>query len=316
METATVTELHRPAGSNVPAMLVNLVALVAAAVSLGAAWPTTHPAWTVAVILWLAYFQHTWTMIFHEDAHYTLYRARWHNILNGIIIGTLIFIPFNVYRQVHIRHHARMNGPADWECWPYCDPATSLRFRRIFVLFDILCGLALAPYVYGRIFFVRKSPLTEPRLRRQILLEYGIIIVFWTILLAVVVHYQAWWLFAKVYVIPAWIAGVFQTIRKLTEHLGLPAGNPMAGARTVLHRTLVGRLFSYTHFHVDAHGLHHQYPQMPHPNLEKVYQQRDADAAARVFTNYWQAMRDMLPHLVRPGIGVNVAGPAAHPDPQ
>ena len=311
MSDETIKQLHRAGRSNVPAMLGNLAGVAIGALSLATGWPTSHPAWIVLVTLWLAYFQHTWTMIFHEDAHYTLYRARWHNVLNGTIVGTLLLVPFSVYRQVHVRHHSKMNTPEDWELWPYTDPKTSLRFRQVFVWFDLLLGLLAGPYIYGRIYFVRGSPLTDRRLRRRIALEYALAGVFWGGLLAVVAYHHAWALFARVYLVPAWLTGMIQTTRKLTEHLGMPAGDPMRGARTVLWKTPVGRFFSYTSFHIFAHGLHHRYPQMPHDKLEEAYRAtKEGRAGGVVFHSYWAAVRDMASHLLRPGIGAN-AGPAA-----
>jgi fatty acid desaturase len=306
MSTPTIKDLHQTGGSNVPAMLVNLAAFAVAIASLASGWPSGHPLWIAAITVWLAYFQHCWTTIFHEDAHYSLYKARWHNIFNGTIIGTLVMVPFNVYRQVHIRHHAKMNSPEDWELWPYTDPKTSLSFRRVFVCFDILLGVWVAPYIYGRIFWVRNSPLADPALRRRIALEYLLIAAFWGSIWGLVISTGAWYPFAVIYLIPAFLTGVFQTIRKLTEHLGLPEGNAMSGARTVLSHGWFGRALAWTSFHIDAHGLHHAFPQMPHVNLEQAYKSGDARTSGPVFSSYWRAMRDMLPHLARPGIGVNV----------
>ncbi len=306
MSRKAVRELHQPTGSNVPAMLVNLAGVAVGLASLASGWPTTHPLWIVLLIGGLAYFQHTWTTIFHEDAHYLLYRARWHNIFNGTIVGTLLMVPFTVYRHVHIRHHSKMSSPDDWELWPYCDPGKSLRFRRIFLLFDVLLGGWVAPFIYGRIFFVKHSPLIDPRLRRRIVLEYLLIAGFWGGVIALVAFSGAWWLFAKVYLIPAWLTGVIQTTRKLTEHLGLPAGDPMLGARTVLSESALGKAMEYTSFHISAHGLHHRHPQMPHSNLERAFElTTEEERRAPIFPSYWHAMRDMFSHLPHPGIGVN-----------
>lgn len=305
MPANVLKELHREARSNVPALLFNLVAVFAAGFSLATGWPTGHWGWIVFMTVWLAYFQHCWTLIFHEDAHYTLYKARWHNILNGTIVGTLLMVPFNVYRQVHIRHHNRMNSPEDFELWPYTDPTLSVSFRRAFVAFDILLGLWAGPYIYGRMYFVKDSPIKDPGVRRRIALEYALIVVFWSSLLAAVALNGWWREFALVYLIPAWLTGVFQTLRKLTEHLGLPAGDPMHGARTILAQDWVGRFAAWTSFHVEQHGLHHKYPQMPHGNLERAIEATETRVGAPVFPTYWSAMCDMFPHLARPGIGVN-----------
>ncbi|MFQ5501137.1 MAG: fatty acid desaturase family protein [Phycisphaerae bacterium] len=306
MDAKVVKALHQVTGSNLPAMLINLAGVAVAIASIAIGWPTEHWLWYAFVVAWLAYFHHTWMTIFHEDAHFALYQGKSHNVRNGTIVGTLLMVPFTVYRQVHIRHHNRMNCPEDWELWPYCDPNKSLSFRRMFLFFDIFFGLWVGPVIYWRIFFAKNSPLTDPKIRRRITLEFLLIFTFWAGLLAAVAFYNAWWMFVKVYLIPAYVAGVVQTIRKLTEHLGLPEGDAMAGARTVLTDGPIGRAFSYTSFHIASHGLHHQYPQMPHENLEKAFKiEEETNQDAPVFPSHFRAMLDMTRHLAHPGIGVN-----------
>ena len=322
MDPAEVKALHKEATSNMVPMLVNLAGLAACIATLASGWPTGHWAWTAAVIVVLVYFQHCWMTIFHEDVHYTLYKGRWHNIRNGMIVGTLLTVPFSVYRQVHIRHHNKMNMPEDWELWPYCDPNKSLAFRRVFAFFDVLFGVWAASIIYGRIFFVKHSPITDPKTRRKIWMEYGIIAVFWVSIWTWVALTGAWLLFAKIYLIPAFLVGIVQTIRKFTEHLGLPEGDPMRGARTVVTKDPIGKAFSYTSFHIATHGVHHKYPQMPHENLIKAYEMeqravQDAEAEAErtkaaasdepipVFPSHFRAMMDMTRYLPYPGIGVN-----------
>ncbi len=306
MGAVEIRDLHRNPQSNVVPMLLNLGGVAIALTALATGWPSDNWLWTSAWILWLTYFQHTWMTIFHEDVHYALYRAKWHNIMNGMIVGTLLTVPFAVYRHVHIRHHNRMNHPEDWELWPYVDPSKSLGFRRVFMIFDVVLGLWVAPLIYSRIFWSKNSPLKEPSQRRRILLEYAIILIFWGAIWGLVAYTGAWWLFAKMYLIPAWLSGVVQTFRKFTEHLGLPLGTPMEGARTVIPQDALGKAVAYTSFHITAHGVHHQYPQMPHENLEKALAvEREAHPDAPVFNSHVRAFCDMVRHLWHPGIGVN-----------
>ncbi len=277
-----------------------------------------HPLALAGVILWLAYFQYCWTTIFHEDVHLTLYRARWHNHLNGSIVGTLLLVPFSVYRQVHSRHHARMNTPEDWELWPYDDPQKSLAFRRVFAVLDVLLGAWVDPWIYGRIYWVRHSPLREPGLRRRIAFEYALIVVFWGGLLTLVATFGWWREFLLAYVIPAWLTGVFQTLRKFVDHLGLPAGDAMGGCRTVLSGSLAGRLVDWTSLDISAHGLHHKFPQMPHENLARALPHTAPEVTAPVFSSHLAAFRDMLRSLPRPGVGVNAPradSAGSHPAP-
>lgn len=303
---AAIKGLHQSTRSNVPVMLFNLAAVAGGAASICTGWPTVHPLWIAAVVLWIAYFQHCWTIIFHEDVHFSLYpNARWHNVLNGSIISLLVMVPFNVFRQVHLRHHSKMNSPEDGELWPYVEPRTSVGFRRLFLVVDLILGLWAAPFIYNRVFFLRDTHIRDPKLRRRIWMEFAGITVFWACLLGFVTWKGYWYEFALAYLIPAWLTGMIQTGRKLVEHLGLPAGDPMLGARTVLARDIVGRVAAETSFHISAHGLHHKYPQMPHENLEQALAAAGTIEQGTVFPSYWRALKDMLPHLRYPGIGVN-----------
>ena len=67
----------------------------------------------------------------------------------GRVIGTMIGVPYSIYRESHIRHHAYLNKPYDWELWPYSDPKASLWFRRVFVWFDLFLGMLGAMATYG-----------------------------------------------------------------------------------------------------------------------------------------------------------------------
>ncbi|MBI3759668.1 MAG: fatty acid desaturase, partial [Deltaproteobacteria bacterium] len=180
-----------------------------------------------------------------------------------------------------------------------------------FLLVDIFLGLLAGPFIYGRIFWVKHSPLTDPALRRRIAWQYVLIVAFWSGLIASVAYFGWWREFTLAYLIPAYITGIVQTLRKLTEHLGLPAGDAMNGARTIISHQPLAKFASWTAFHIEAHGLHHKYPQMPHTNLERVLEVDGIGAQDRVYRSYWAAVRDMLPHMLRPGVGANVTSPAA-----
>ena len=100
-----------------------------------------------------------------------------------------MLVPYTAYRETHIRHHAYLNKPNDWELWPYSDPQAPRWFRKIFVWCDLLLGFATAPIVYGRIYFHKDSPL-KPEQRRAIRWEYFGMACFWAAILGVVAYYN------------------------------------------------------------------------------------------------------------------------------
>lgn len=283
-------------------------------------WLGEDPLTRLAISAWTGYFLLCLGSCFHETAHLTLSRKRWFDVGLGEMIGTVMFTPYTVYRESHIRHHAYLNKPADFELWPYSDPTKSRGFRMAFAWFDLLAGAVAAPIIYGRIYFDEKSPITDPAVRRTIRKEYiagGLMGAFWVAAGAVGLK-QGWldverilWL-----CLPATIYGALQTARKFTEHLGMQSYDPLVGTRTVVGKGLLTRLAAFVNFDIIVHGPHHRYPKASHESLEDKMAQNQAanpQVAYPVFPSYLSAMRAMLPCLLtNPGVGMNVG--AAAPD--
>jgi len=248
-----------------------------------------------------------WTSILHEAAHHTLWPSQAWNVWSGRILGTLMFTPYTVYREVHIRHHAYLNTPRDWELWPYSDPHAPLAFRRAYVWFDLLCGILSGPLIYSRIYFHRESPVTAPGLRREIRYEYLAIACLWGLVWTVVTWRGVWPIHLRGVLLPMYLAALLQTGRKFTEHLGMKSIDPLLGTRTVLPRALLMKACSYFNFDIFVHGPHHRHPRLTHGTLEpkmRAYCSEHPDITYPVYGRYWQAVRDMLPSmLINPACG-------------
>lgn len=276
-------------------------------------WPVDHWAVRVFWILVTSYFMFCWTSCFHETAHQTLFRSQRLSVMLGRVLGWLMFVPYTAYREAHIRHHAYMNKPNDWELWPYADPKASKRFRRAFVWLDVFAGAVAAPFVYGRIYFHPDSPL-KPEQRRAVRWEYAGMICFWVAIFALATYYQVLWALVLVYFVPQALAGVYQNGRKLTEHLGMASYDPLEGTRTVVGANPITRISTFLNFDIFVHGPHHRHPRVSHDQLEQLTLQYMADARAqgmRVYPTYASAVREMLPWMLKnPGVGVNVGAAA------
>jgi fatty acid desaturase len=138
--------------------------------------------------------------------------------------------------------------------------------------------------------------------------------VFWPSVIALVAFLGAWKQFALIWLLPYYIAGVIQTGRKFTEHLGMASYDPMLGTRTVMGRSWITRLATFMNFDIFVHGPHHRHPRVPHDKLKqrmREYLERTPDVPFPVFRSYAAAVRHMLPSLFRnPGVGMNAgAGP-------
>lgn len=277
-------------------------------------WPS--PYWLPFWFLFTSYCMFCWTSCFHETAHQTLTSNRRTSIWLGRILGVLIFVPYNIYRESHIRHHAYLNKPYDWELWPYSDPKASLTFRRIFVWFDFVFGAYFAMITYGRIFWHKDSPITDPKLRRTITLEYASAAVFWAVVFTAVILTGTQQNFLCGWLIPQLLAGIWQSGRKLTEHLGMASYDPMLGTRTVVGKTWFTRACTYLNFDIFVHGPHHRHPRVAHRTLKakmKEYVEKAPELQYPMFSSYRKAVFDMIPFMFRnPGVGMNAGAPAPH----
>lgn len=288
------------------ASLLNLVPVVA----LVAGYHPQHWALHVGLILLASYCLFNLTSMFHETAHQTMPGfPRAVVILIGHVIATVLLVPYDVYRQSHIRHHAYLNRPDDWELWPYSDPKTSLRFRKIFVWLDLLFGFLTAPYTYGRIYFHRDSPIRDPKLRFRIRMEYLVIALFWGTILTLVTINGSWSAFLLRWGIPHWLAGILQNGRKMTEHLGMSSFDPLKGTRTVAGGNFYSRLCSWLNYDIFVHGPHHRFPLLTHEKLElrlRQYVEGHPERLYPVYGSYLQAFCAMAPCLFsNPGVGLN-----------
>ncbi len=286
---------------------------LSAKVALGLNWPSELLLVQIPLTLLAGYTLFCWTSCFHEVAHQTLFRPRWMNVLLGRFIGTLIFVPYSLYRDSHIRHHAYLNKPTDWELWPYSDPNTSLWFRRIFCWLELPLGLFTSPIAYSQLYFSKRSPLRNPQVHRTITFEYLVMSAVWLIVLGTVAWFSAWDIFLRAWLIPHCLAGIFQTFRKFTEHLGMQSYDPLLGTRTVIGKGIITRLCSFFNYHIFAHGIHHRHPRIDHGELRtkmESYQSAHPDVSYPVFNTYWDAIRHMLPSaLFDPGVGMNRGAP-------
>jgi len=228
-----------------------------------------------------------------------------------------MFVPYTAYRETHIRHHAYLNKPNDWELWPYSSPQAPLWFRRLYVWFDLFVGFLSAPIVYGRIYFHRDSPLKTEQ-RKAVIGEYLAMIVFWGALIGLTARYGAWQALLLVWFVPLFLAGIYQNGRKLTEHLGMQSYDPLLGTRTVVGNSLVTRLCTFLNFDIFVHGPHHRHPKVSHDQLEELTRKYASEAVEKqlpIFTTYLDATKDMVRWMfLNPGVGVNVGAEAPEVD--
>lgn len=265
--------------------------------------------WPVVYTACIAYLVFCWTSAFHETVHQTLSSHNTFNKHLGRVIGSVVFIPYTAYRETHIRHHAYLNRPEDWELWPYSDPNCGRWFRRSFAVVDLLLGLVGSMIVYGRIYWCKNSPISSES-RRTIRNEYLFAVIVWIMMSTWLTLSSNWLNFLQVWLIPAMIGGSIQNLRKFTEHLGMASYDPLLGTRTVCGTNWITRLSSFLNFDIFIHGPHHRHPRVAHTSLGTImddYVHSNPDRDFPVYGTYLQATLAMLPWLFRnPGVGMNV----------
>jgi fatty acid desaturase len=268
-------------------------------------WSWRFGLWPITVLCWipLAYFSHAVLTAFHEAAHGNLRPRKWDNELRGRLIGLFALVPLSAYRVVHATHHAHLAEPADAELWPYCDPKVPRWQRKLIAWGEIFAGLIVTPLLFVR--GVLTAEGISSFQRRKVAQDYVMMIGIWAIILIGITAGGYWPEFIMVFVIPAFLAGTVQTLRKFTEHLGLVGNEPETAARTIVDETPFGHFLSATMLNVAYHTMHHRDASVPYYDLPRATAEAIAldPAGNPIYTSYWQAFREMAPALADPKVG-------------
>ncbi len=302
-QKAEIKTLHTQSGSSMLRQQGNnliMFALLALNVVLWqqGMYPLLVASWFV-----LGHFFHTKPLSLHDASHGTLDANRRKNTVMGLMCGTASLVPLSVYRHAHAYHHGYMSTEQDPELWPFNKPGTSRLFRMTCAFFEIFLGCIYTPLLFVRSLFT--CGRLKKDLKRRILLEYGLVLLVWGSLFTVI-GLNGWWMeFLMAFGVPYAIAGMYQTLNKYTEHMGLQGDTVLAGTRTVIPRTAVHKTVSNMMQHVDHHGTHHRFARIPFYALprasEIVY--GSPDDRNPVFSTYHEAFFDMIPTLWNPKVG-------------
>jgi fatty acid desaturase len=298
---SSISDPHESQGTYLP--LCNAITYLASFVI--ALWSWQAGLWPITVLCWipLGYFSHAILTAFHEASHGNLRPRKWDNELRGRLIGLFAFVPLSAYRVVHMSHHAHLAEAEDAELWPYGDTAVP-RWKRILVAWgEILLGVIVTPLLFLRGVITAQG--ISDQLRRKVWRDYALMLTIWAVILASITVGGWWPEFTMVFVVPAFLAGTIQSLRKFTEHMGLAGNTAETASRTIVDESPVGHFLSATMLNVAYHTVHHRDASIPYYDLPRV----TAESMARdpesnpVYTSYWQAFKEMLPALANPRVG-------------
>lgn len=259
----------------------------------------------IALILVNAYLAHSLVIAFHEAAHRNLCPWWPLNEYLGRLIGLQAFISLTLYRELHLWHHAYLGTPRDEEFWPFTDPVNGIWKRRLAAFAELGFGLIYTPILYFRAYIRSGSRIRIPSSRRAMIwIEVLAPWIIWGGVAIVTIQFEVFRYFAIGYLIPAFIAGNIQSLRKYIEHLGLTGDNWATLTRAIRPTTLPGHWLSESILNEPYHDLHHRYPKIPCENLPATAEVGPPhDAAQPVFTSYQMALTDLLRTLADPKFG-------------
>ncbi len=259
----------------------------------------------VPLVLVSSHLMHGMLIGFHEASHGLLRKSRVLNEIDGLLIGTLSFMSFSLYRAAHQLHHAHLATPRDEELWPFVEPAMPRAVRIWAAICELTLGLFFTPFLFVRTFLRAGSPIRNRKLRRRIWRELAAMALVWMGILTAVAWLHAWTYFLWLHLLPASLAANMQSVRKYIEHVGLTGSTINSSTRSIVARGWLGRLVSFTLLHEPFHGVHHRYSGLPHAELPRRADELEPKSPEDrpPFPSYAQAFHDLMQELADPRVG-------------
>jgi fatty acid desaturase len=303
--TADLSEPHEPHWVSRAAFPV--VTLLFAATQVAVCVAVQH-AWywlAIPLVLVASHLMHGQLIGFHEASHGMLRKSRRLNEIDGVLIGTLSFMSFSLYRAAHQTHHMFLGTERDEELWPFVHPTVPRWLRVLAAFFELFAGLLFTPLIFLRTFLRSNSPIRARKVRRRIWGEFALIVVVWTAIFSTVAWLGLWKYFFWLYLAPGFIAANLQSWRKYIEHVGLTGSTIRSATRSIVSEGWAGRLVAFSLLHEPYHGVHHQHAGLPHAELP----QRVAELTPtnpdehEPFPSYRHALVHLLRCLADPRVG-------------
>jgi fatty acid desaturase len=299
------SEMHEPHWALRSAFQLLVFGLVLAEVALAVAVHSGLIWLAVPLVLVVSHLMHGVLIGLHEAAHGLLRKNRGFNEFDGVVIGTLSFMSFSLYRVVHQTHHAYLTTERDYEFWPLSQPSVPRWTRRLAAFFELNFGLFYSPFVFLRAFLCSPSPVRSKRVRRRIWAELALSIVTWILIVSAIAAFDLWKYFIWLYLAPALLAANLQSWRKYIEHVGMTGDTVNSSTRSIVAKSWLGRLVAFTLLHEPFHGVHHQRAGLPHSvlpqHVEKLQPKKPGERTP--YPSYRYALVELIRCLADPRVG-------------
>jgi len=249
-------------------------------------WYTALPAMIV-----IATRQHAQFILFHDAVHYNVARdRRLNDLLTNLVIGVPQLVPVQLYRRLHLAHHARLGTDADPErLLLYRDQPWQYRPLGLFALTRQLLGdLLLLNNVRTLVHFQRE--LRDPRSKLALppaktFAEFWLTVALWlgAYIAWLVVDLDSALAFALLWFVPLLsLTQSIQKVRSFAEH------GPMQGPDLTYswRPGLLGRLTLWP-YHINYHREHHDRPRVPWYRLPATFPEAELRPAGRLGRLLW-----------------------------
>lgn len=298
-----VVELHACHRSPVLKMVIDSLGFAAGGALAVLAWYSGYAFAAIPALLMAGFFGHVVPLMLHDASHGTLHPVRWKNEAIGLVCGAMSLVPLSAYRNAHALHHRCPGTERDPELWPFNVPGTPRSVRLCCALIEVIFGFLYTPFLFVRATLAtEKIPTAQ---KRRIAIEYTATALYWGQTIALVAYFDLWTVFLLGIVGPIAIAGMFQTVNKYVEHMGMTGPGALGMTRSVADNRSLGQMFSASWQHVDHHGAHHLYARIPHYNLPETTPlvMSEEAAAETLYPTYWSAFVAMVRTLGNPIVG-------------
>jgi fatty acid desaturase len=283
--------------------LIKNLATIAIFIVAALAWP--HPILIAVAIFGIAIGQHGLAVLFHESAHYRMYKTRWFNDLIGHLCGLSLGASLLSYRNLHSIHHNHLYEPIDPDLALIAGYPRGRAYLLKKLLKDLFGLTVIKNYKYliaGQSSSSNRPDRADRAVdvspsKRGIILNQSLIILFqfcsliFFLIMGCLKAYLLLWVLPLVTVLQ-----VFLRLRAVCEHGAVPDTAVVTrAARTTLAPFWI-RLILFPH-QVNYHIEHHLYPSVPHYNLAQCHQKLMALGlldGAEVVSTFSQTLRKIF----------------------
>lgn len=255
---AEIRDLHRVR----PAW--NAIALVYAALWIVTALLVVNvPSWPVRLLGYLVMGAslHALGILMHEGVHGNLFRKRSLDRWGAFLLGAPTLVSGAAYRVTHRLHHQHNRTGQDPD--EFGNYARSPR---------LLSALFYSWGVIGMLVFLVHVPVHAlrrgtPRDRWQILLEYGLLALLYTMVWLWAVRAAAIPFLLHGWLYPMLVVVAVVNVRGWSEHTLTEPGNALTQTRTVRSNRVVRFFLCNLNYHLE----HHLFPSVPWYNIPRLH---------------------------------------------